>query len=1048
MWLYFDRNGELIKSIEHGTPARAGSSSFEIFAVFEGITSSLDYPNALLSLIKPDLNETPYASLEMEPQVIKVFNKLPGETNENVAPFSEGVYYTGFYFSFHQFLGAIRSGILLDTEGLWHATITLLSSNQVRNVTGQFTFECQPGVESEEGYEIETEEQIDELMALLATKMNIKGSQVIRFVEDISSIEEFNPDVYKSGDIIFDEATTKFYSLITLIPPYYNEIKLEDYVEKTTEANKVYGTDENGDPKLYNQEDFGKIEDVKVDGVSVVTDKVANIDLSGKADKVGPLPTYMVSRDTNIATFLTDNNITPSTPIILSYEPIPYAERREMIGTIRNVRDNEDYFAFEFERLGSDERFSSYNAESLTPTFGDIFNTNTFRANFELEKNKVTSLSSSSTDRQYPSAKAVYDALETKANKSSVEDIEALIPDQASLTNKLADKNFVNSSIATNTANFLGTYNLVTDLGLTTSSTHEQVASAIATKVASLGLSVTNNDYVFVSIPDATDPTQFIAFDRYKYSEAETGWLFEYELNNSSFTADQWAAINSGITSALVSQIGEIQNKADKVGPLPKVTFTGTHGQQNLYDLLTSLSLTAKIFCFDYGPEQYIACFHLSADGTHKYLTFEIEKFTGKFDGTEGKLRYYGRNVLADDLTLQSLLMNNSYRADYELSKNKVTSLSGSSTNTQYPSAKLLYDQLALKADKIGPLPSFNVDLDDDVANFILSNNLNGKTAILNFGEVRYIADFNYNANHKSIICFINLSTDGTYAICNDEILPANITFQDFFGTYSGNFETMSNKVTSLSLSSTDNQYPSARLVYDQLALKEAVANKVSAFQGTPDNDHYPTEKLVYDNLQNVREVAEGKCRSIAIDGDISSWSDMASKMNNNNKFYIYNTSTGNFDEYPSSYSGNYSHSIIVNPYLKSQNASIPQPSDDVYHRPPIIVFSNKYPYSSTQFGGNDFYIIPCPISPSGKPYFKTGDIIYLFQVNYPDRWVYQNSNATLSFEKLETAKVDLTPYVQKSRTIAGVDLADNITKSELLTALGFSITDISIDEE
>ena len=40
----------------------------------------------------------------------------------------------------------------------------------------------------------------------------------------------------------------------------------------------------------------------------------------------------------------------------------------------------------------------------------------------------------------------------------AVDNIEGMIPNQASAQNQLADKNFVNSSIATNTANFLGTY--------------------------------------------------------------------------------------------------------------------------------------------------------------------------------------------------------------------------------------------------------------------------------------------------------------------------------------------------------------------------------------------------------------------------------------------------------------------------------------------------------------------------------------------------------------------------------------------------------------
>lgn len=136
--------------------------------------------------------------------------------------------------------------------------------------------------------------------------------------------------------------------------------------------------------------------------------------------------------------------------------------------------------------------------------------------------------------------------------------IEELIPEQASANNKLADKEFVNSSIATNTANFLGTYNVVTDLGLTRSATHAQVANALELKMIELGVTPTNNDYCFIIIPDAEIVTQVEQFDRYKYTVTqESGlvdeWRYEYTLNNSSFTSAQWAAINSGITSAKVS---------------------------------------------------------------------------------------------------------------------------------------------------------------------------------------------------------------------------------------------------------------------------------------------------------------------------------------------------------------------------------------------------------------------------------------------------------------------------------------------------------------
>lgn len=138
----------------------------------------------------------------------------------------------------------------------------------------------------------------------------------------------------------------------------------------------------------------------------------------------------------------------------------------------------------------------------------------------------------------------------TDALDGRVEAIEELIPAQASAENQLADKDFVNSSIATNTANFKGTYNIVTDLGLTTSATEQQIATALASEISSAD----DNDYCFVAYPDATDPTQFTKYDRYKYNGS--AWVYEYTLNNSSFTAQQWEAINSGITAGLVSKIG------------------------------------------------------------------------------------------------------------------------------------------------------------------------------------------------------------------------------------------------------------------------------------------------------------------------------------------------------------------------------------------------------------------------------------------------------------------------------------------------------------
>ena len=131
-------------------------------------------------------------------------------------------------------------------------------------------------------------------------------------------------------------------------------------------------------------------------------------------------------------------------------------------------------------------------------------------------------------------------------NQNNIADIRDLIPLQASTSNQLADKNFVNSSIATNTAYFIGTFNSVAEL--------EAYSGPL-----------TNNDYAFVATTDSAGNT---LYDRYKYNADTQQWIFEYELNNSSFTAQQWASINSGITSGDVTLIGTALQPNDNISEL------------------------------------------------------------------------------------------------------------------------------------------------------------------------------------------------------------------------------------------------------------------------------------------------------------------------------------------------------------------------------------------------------------------------------------------------------------------------------------------------
>lgn len=121
--------------------------------------------------------------------------------------------------------------------------------------------------------------------------------------------------------------------------------------------------------------------------------------------------------------------------------------------------------------------------------------------------------------------------------ENDIDAIKAKIPSAASSSNQLADKAFVNSSIATNTATFKGTFNSLAELQAVTGAT--------------------NNDYGFVIEYDEQGNEYY---DRYKYNG--TAWVYEYKIESTPFTAAQWAAIQSGITSGDVEKLAALPTNA------------------------------------------------------------------------------------------------------------------------------------------------------------------------------------------------------------------------------------------------------------------------------------------------------------------------------------------------------------------------------------------------------------------------------------------------------------------------------------------------------
>lgn len=126
-------------------------------------------------------------------------------------------------------------------------------------------------------------------------------------------------------------------------------------------------------------------------------------------------------------------------------------------------------------------------------------------------------------------------------HSARLNDLEEVVPAQASGNNQLADKAFVNSSITTATAFFRGTFNSVAEL---------QAYSG----------EKTINDYAYV-----VTMVQGLAdkYDRYKWNG--TSWIFEYTINTSGLTAEQLAALNSGASKAKIDSIANKENTANRV---------------------------------------------------------------------------------------------------------------------------------------------------------------------------------------------------------------------------------------------------------------------------------------------------------------------------------------------------------------------------------------------------------------------------------------------------------------------------------------------------
>lgn len=135
--------------------------------------------------------------------------------------------------------------------------------------------------------------------------------------------------------------------------------------------------------------------------------------------------------------------------------------------------------------------------------------------------------------------------IEDNRLQSSITSIESKIPAQASDSNQLADKAFVNSSISTMASFFKGTFKTYAALMEVRWQTTDPEGSNY----------VHNGDYAYVE----SDETHNGESWRYIYvldpDSEDNGWQAQLKMNDTPFTQAQLDSINSGITKNAVNQI-------------------------------------------------------------------------------------------------------------------------------------------------------------------------------------------------------------------------------------------------------------------------------------------------------------------------------------------------------------------------------------------------------------------------------------------------------------------------------------------------------------
>lgn len=216
MWIWLDKTGKVYQSIVHGNAPTVGETDFKIFAYFDGLNPE-SVNAATIKFRRPDMQGSSYPVLYMTRKDM-IYSPMSSDGANCLFKTADNPY-RGFVFDFSSFLSGQEIVRLLDTPGMWEATITLLRYPSKTNVTGLIKFYVGASAGDNEEISELSEDQILENTILSLNSLNQLNTTYVKVVLDLETEAgdgELDANIFSVGSVVYDKETQGFYKILTV----------------------------------------------------------------------------------------------------------------------------------------------------------------------------------------------------------------------------------------------------------------------------------------------------------------------------------------------------------------------------------------------------------------------------------------------------------------------------------------------------------------------------------------------------------------------------------------------------------------------------------------------------------------------------------------------------------------------------------------------------------------------------------------------------------------------------------------------------------------